>query len=190
MVAVVLIVLVLVLIGVALVLLYNSLIRLRNACNNSWALIDVQLKRRSDLIPNLVATVKGYAAHERTTLEAVIQARRQVDSAQNIRDQEASEGMLTQALGRLFALQEAYPNLKADKNFLSLQGQLATTENTIAYARQAYNDAATRFNNAIQTFPGVLLAGKGNFERRDLFAAPASALEVPQVDFTTSPLSP
>jgi LemA protein len=152
---------------------YNRLVRLRNQVEASWAQIDVQLKRRHSLIPNLVETVKGYAAHERGTLEAVITARNaaiQVGGAGP--DQQAqAEGMLTQALGRLFALAEAYPDLKANQNFLGLQSELANTEDKIAYARQFYNSAIQTFNGSVQSFPTNLIAGMGGFQPRPYFEA-------------------
>ena len=152
---------------------YNKLVRQRNQVDAAWAQIDVQLKRRYDLIPNLVETVKGYAAHERGTLEAVIQAR---NSAVNAIGQPAAaradaENMLTQALGRLFALAEAYPNLKANENFLELQRELGNTEDRIAYARQFYNSAVQTYNTSTQSIPTTIVAGLGGFRARDLFQA-------------------
>jgi LemA protein len=152
---------------------YNRLVRLRNQVDASWAQIDVQLKRRHSLIPNLVETVKGYAAHERGTLEAVVTARNAAVSVQGggpARQAEA-EGLLTQALGRLFALAEAYPDLKANQNFMSLQNELANTEDKIAYARQFYNSAIQTFNSAVQSFPTNLIAGMGSFHPRPYFEA-------------------
>jgi LemA protein len=152
---------------------YNRLVKLRNQVEASWAQIDVQLKRRHSLIPNLVETVKGYAAHERGTLEAVISARNvavQVGSAGPAQQAQA-EGMLTQALGRLFALAEAYPDLKANQNFLGLQSELANTEDKIAYARQFYNSAIQTLNGAVQSFPTNLIAGMGGFQPRPYFEA-------------------
>jgi LemA protein len=156
---------------------YNRLVRLRNQVESSWAQIDVQLKRRHSLIPNLVETVKGYAAHERRTLEAVIQARNSAvqvghpGAAADPAQQAQAEGRLTQALGRLFALAEAYPDLKANQNFLGLQSELANTEDKIAYARQFYNSAIQSFNASVQSFPANLLAGLGNFHPRPYFEA-------------------
>src|SRR5262249_23773214 len=157
---------------------YNRLVRLRNQVEASWAQIDVQLKRRHSLIPNLVETVKGYAAHERGTLEAVIDARNaavqvgtggSTDSTHTQRAQ--AEGVLTQALGRLFALVEAYRDLKANQNFLGLQGELGNTEDKIAYARQFYNSAIQTFNAAVQVFPASMIAGMGGFQQRPYFEA-------------------
>jgi LemA protein len=151
---------------------YNRLVRLRNQVDASWAQIDVQLKRRYDLIPNLVETVKGYAAHERGTLEAVVSARgNAIAAAQTpgLADRAEAENMLTQTLGRLFALAEAYPDLKANQNFAALQAELAGTEDKIAYARQFFNSAVQSFNTAVQTLPTNLIAGVGGFRTRDFF---------------------
>jgi LemA protein len=152
---------------------YNRLVRQRNQVDAAWAQIDVQLKRRYDLIPNLVETVKGYAAHERGTLDAVIQARNSAvnAAAQGPAARAQAENALTQTLGRLFALAEAYPNLKANENFLALQGELSGTEDKIAYARQFYNSAVQTFNTSTQTIPTNIVAGLGGFRARDLFQA-------------------
>jgi LemA protein len=152
---------------------YNKLVRQRNQVDAAWAQIDVQLKRRYDLIPNLVETVKGYAAHERGTLDAVVQARNSAVSAagQGPAARAQAENMLTQTLGRLFALAEAYPNLKANQNFLGLQNELANTEDKIAYARQFYNSAVQTYNTSTQSIPTNIIAGFGGFRARDLFQA-------------------
>lgn len=150
---------------------YNKMVKLRNRIENSWAQIDVQLKRRWDLIPNLVETVKGYASHERETLEAVIAARNAATTAQGPAAQAQSENMLTGALRQLFALSEAYPDLKANDNFRDLQEELTATEGRIAYARQLYNDTVLKYNNSIQTFPGVVMAGPMGFGVREYFEA-------------------
>ena len=152
---------------------YNKLVRQRNQVDAAWAQIDVQLKRRYDLIPNLVETVKGYAAHERGTLDAVIQARNSAVGAagQGPAARAQAENALTQTLGRLFALAEAYPNLKANQNFLGLQSELANTEDKIAYARQFYNRAVQTFNTSTQSIPTNIIAGLGGFRARDLFQA-------------------
>jgi LemA protein len=169
---------------VALVLFYNNLVRLRNRVDNAWAQIEVQLKRRWDLIPNLLETVKGYAAHERETLEAVTQARAQAQAARTPAETAQAEGILGAALGRLFAVAEAYPELQADENFRQLQDELAQTENRIAVARQVYNDSVLTYNNAIQTFPGAVLAGPFGFAVREFFEVEEAAQrEVPVVDF-------
>ncbi|MDX6398395.1 MAG: LemA protein [Gaiellaceae bacterium] len=168
---------------VALVLLYNRLVTLRNRVQNAWAQIDVQLKRRYDLIPNLVETVKGYAAHERETFQAVTEARARAQSAQGPAEQGAAEGLLGQALGRLFAVAEAYPELQADENFRQLQEELAQTENRIAVSRQVYNDTVLTYNTAIQTVPGVLVAGPFGFSQREFFEVEGETREAPRVAF-------
>jgi LemA protein len=152
---------------------YNKLVRQRNQVDAAWAQIDVQLKRRYDLIPNLVETVKGYAAHERGTLDAVVQARNSAVGAagQSPATRAQAENMLTQTLGRLFALAEAYPNLKANQNFLGLQNELSGTEDKIAYARQFYNSAVQTYNTSTQSIPTNIIAGFGGFRARDLFQA-------------------
>jgi len=163
---------VVVVIVLAVVLMYNGLVRSRNRVDNAWSQIDVQLKRRYDLIPNLVETVKGYAAHEKGTLEAVTQARANAISAQDqgdVAQQAQAENALTGALKSLFAVSEAYPDLKANQNFLQLQEELTSTEDRIAYARQFYNDSVLNYNNSIQTFPRNTLAGMFNFEKREFF---------------------
>jgi LemA protein len=167
----------------ALVLLYNRLVRLRNRVENAWAQVDVQLKRRYDLIPNLVETVKGYAAHERETFEAVTNARTRAQAAQGPAEQGAAEGILGQALGRLFAVAEAYPELQADENFRQLQDELAQTENRIAVSRQVYNDTVLTYNNAIQTVPAVLIAGALGFAKKEFFEVEDAAREAPRVAF-------
>ena len=160
-----------------IVALYNRLVRLRNATQNSWAQVDVQLKRRHDLIPNLVETVKGYAAHERGTFEAVTAARTAAQQAQ-------AENILTQALGKLFAVAEAYPQLRATENFQQLQAQLAETEDKIQVSRQVYNDTVLTYNNAIQTVPSNIVAGSFGFKPREFFEVGAEAeREAPQVSF-------
>jgi LemA protein len=152
---------------------YNRLVRQRNQVDAAWAQIDVQLKRRYDLIPNLVETVKGYAAHERGTLDAVIQARNSAVNATNQAPaaRAEAENALTQTLGRLFALAEAYPNLKANQNFLGLQNELSGTEDRISYARQFYNSAVQTYNTSTQSIPTNIVAGIGGFRPRDLFQA-------------------
>ncbi|MGI5244274.1 LemA family protein [Dactylosporangium sp. CA-139066] len=154
---------------------YNALVKARTQVDASWAQIDVQLKRRHSLIPNLVETVKGYAAHERGTLESVVAARNAAAgaTAAGPAAQAQAEGQLTQALGRLFALAEAYPQLKANQNFLQLQGELGNTEEKIAYARQFYNSAVQTYNQRTQTLPSNLIAGIGGFRARPYFEAAA-----------------
>src|SRR6187397_1578227 len=184
MVWVIVLVVVLVVLALLLVALYNRLVRLRNRVDNAWSQIEVQLKRRWDLIPNLVETVKGYAAHERGTFEAVTEARANAQRAQGPADTAAAEGILGQALGRLFAVAEAYPELQADENFRQLQSELAETENRIAVSRQVYNDTVLTYNNAIQTFPGVVLAGPFGFAKREFFETDETQREAPTVDFS------
>ena len=169
---------------VALVLLYNRLVTLRNRVENAWAQVDVQLRRRYDLIPNLVETVKGYAAHERETFEAVTLARSRAQAAGTVQDQAQAENILSQALGRLFAVAEDYPELQADENFRQLQDELAQTENRIAVSRQVYNDTVLTYNNAIQTVPGLLVAGPFGFGKRDFFEAEEAQREAPRVTFS------
>jgi LemA protein len=170
-------------VAVAVIALYNRLVVLRNRVENGWAQIDVQLKRRHDLIPNLVETVKGYAAHESKTFEAVIQARSAAMGAQGVAAQGEAENMLSGALKSLFALAEAYPDLKANQGFLDLQEKLADTENKIAYARQFYNDTVMSFNTAIQSFPANLLAGAFGFVAREYFEIEPVAAQAPTVQF-------
>jgi len=170
--AVIIIVAVVVVLLLVVALMYNSLVRARNRVDNSWSQIDVQLKRRYDLIPNLVETVKGYAKHERETLEAVTAARQNAIQAQqggDVAQQAQAENALTGALKSLFAVAEQYPDLKANQSFLQLQEELTSTEDRIAYARQFYNDSVLSYNNAIQTFPKNMLAGAFNFEKREFF---------------------
>jgi LemA protein len=178
------VIVVIVLIGLWVVLLYNGLIRKRNRVENAWAQVEVQLKRRHDLVPNLVATVQGYASHERGTFDSVTQARAAATSAQGPAEAGAAEGILGQAIGRLFAVAEAYPELKANQNFLDLQAQLRDTEDKIAISRQVYNDTVLTYNNGIQTFPAVVLAGMLGFSRRDSFQIDDGDTAVPTVSFT------
>jgi len=163
--------LVLVVLLVWVIVTYNRLVRQRNQVHASWAQIDVQLKRRYDLIPNLVETVKGYAAHEKGTLDAVVQARNSAIAAagSSPAGRAEAENVLTQTLGRLFALAEAYPNLKANENFAALQSELANTEDKIAYSRQFYNSAVQTFNNSTQSVPTNLIAGATGFRAQDFF---------------------
>ncbi|MBM3661120.1 MAG: LemA family protein [Actinobacteria bacterium] len=172
---------------VFLIVAYNGLVKARNRVDNAASQIEVQQKRRYDLIPNLVETVKGYAAHERQTLEAVTQARANAINAQqsgNMAEQAQAENMLTGTLKSLFAVAEAYPDLKANQNFLNLQEELTATEDRIAYSRQFFNDSVLSYNNAIQTFPRNLLAGMFNFEKRDFFDAEPEAGTAPAVSFS------
>ncbi|MBA3268548.1 MAG: LemA family protein [Acidimicrobiia bacterium] len=159
------------LLALYVIITYNGLVNLRNRIDNAWAQIDVQLKRRYDLIPNLVNTVKGYATHEKGTFEAVTQARANAISAEGVGDQAQAENMISGALKSLFAVAEAYPDLKANQNFLELQEELSGTEGRIAYARQFYNDAVLRLNTKIQSFPSNLLANAFGFKPREYFEA-------------------
>jgi LemA protein len=182
---------VVVLLALYVVALYNGLVGKRNRVDNAWAQIEVQLKLRRDLIPNLVEAVKGYAAHELGTFEDVTQARAAAAGAQTPAAIGAAEGTLSQALGRLFALAEAYPELKANQNFLDLQGKLSDTEDKIAISRQVYNDTVLTYNNAIQVVPAMLIAGALGFSRREFFEiADAGDREVPAVSFEPSAPAP
>jgi LemA protein len=164
--------------------LYNGLVKLRNVVQESWAQIDVELKRRHDLIGNLVETVKGYAAHERGTLDEVTQARARAMAPNQSPAQAAqSEGELSKALVNLQAVSEAYPDLKANQNFLALQEELTATEGRVAYARQFYNDSVLDYNNKLQQFPTIIFARILKFERREYFEADEAARTVPTVQF-------
>lgn len=166
--------------------LYNALVRQRNEVRNAWAQIDVQLKRRHDLIPNLVATVKGYMQHERETLEAVIKARQQVVELRggSVQERAQMENMLSQTLKSLFALTETYPELQANENFLALQEEITSTENKIGFARQYYNDAAMELGNKVELFPSNLVAGMFNFKPEPFFEVDSAAERTaPQVSF-------
>ena len=177
---------VIVVVGLWVMGLYNGLVGSRNEVKNSWSQIDVQLKRRHDLIPNLVEAVKGYMGHERGTLEAVTKARQQaVDlSSASAEDRAKVENALSQTLRSLFAVAEAYPDLKANQNFLALQEELTATENKISFARQYYNDAVLRLNNRIQMFPSSIIAGAFNFQMEQFFQVDAPEdRQVPQVKF-------
>jgi len=172
----------------AFVGMYNKFVRLRVECDEAWAQIDVQLKRRYDLIPNLVETVKGYASHESETLEAVIQARNQAQAvssdAMHAAQKADAENMLTSALGRIFALAEAYPDLKANQNFSELQEELTSTENKISFARQHYNDTVGNYERTRMQFPTNLIAAAFNFAKREYFKdVSAEAREAPKVSF-------
>ncbi len=164
--------------------IYNALVRLRNQVQNAWSQIDVQLKRRHDLIPNLVETAKGYMHHERETFESITQARSQAMGANTVGDAAKAEGALTDALSKFMLVVENYPDLKANQNFLSLQETLTSTENKIAFARQGYNDQVLFFNNKIQMFPSNIIANTFNFTEREFFEIEdAAEREVPKVSF-------
>lgn len=173
--------------GLILIGIYNSLVGLRQTTNQAWSDIEVQLKQRQDLVPQLVNTVKGYAAHEKGTLEDVIKARNQAVSAGTVEGQAAAEGILTQALGKLFALAEAYPELKANENFMQLQDELSDIEDKIAAARRFYNNSVQEYNTGREKFPAVLIASSFGFHSREYFEAPEGreALQEPvHVDFS------
>ena len=180
----------LVLVALAYFAIYNSLVTKRIATENAWSQIDIQLKRRHDLIPNLVETVKGYASHEKETLERVIQARNAAVAAPGSRDIAATsqaENMLSGALRQIFALSESYPDLKANTNFLQLQEEITSTENRISFARQHYNDSVSLYNTAVQTVPSNIVANLGGFQNKAFFeldAAEAEAVKAtPKVSF-------
>jgi LemA protein len=168
-----------------LVAMFNKLVRLRNRAENSWAQVDVQLRRRYDLIPNLVEAVKGYAAHERSTFDEVTQARTAAQQAQSVQDKAQAENVLTAAIGRLFAVAEAYPQLRATENFQQLQAQLAETEQNIAISRQVYNDTVLTYDNALQTVPTNIVAGLFSFSPRAYFETEGATREAPSVQFQT-----
>ena len=172
-----------VILAFVLVAMYNGLVRKRNRAENAWAQVDVQLKRRHDLIPNLVETVKGYAEHERGTFDEVTAARTAAQQAQGPAAQAAAEGVLTQALGRLFAVAENYPQLRATENFQQLQAQLSETESNIAIARQVYNDTVLTYDNALETVPTSIIAGIFNFRPREYFQTDEGERAAPQVSF-------
>ena len=168
---------------VTLIHMYNNLVGLRNRVKNSYAQIDVQLKRRNDLIPNLVETVKGYAAHEKGVLEEVTKARAGVMNASSVEETSAADNQLTGALKSLFAVAENYPDLKANSNFQQLQSELSETEDKIAYSRQFYNDVVLKYNNACQQFPSSWLAKAFGFKAEEYFLAPEAERAVPKVEF-------
>jgi LemA protein len=182
---VIVIVVIVVLLLLAVVVMYNRLVRLRNRAENSWAQVDVQLRRRYDLIPNLVEAVKGYAAHERSTFEEVTRARTAAQQAQGVEEQAKAENVLTAAIGRLFAVAEAYPELRATENFQQLQAQLAEVEQNIVVARQVYNDAVLTYDNALETVPTNIVAGLFNFRPRAYFETEGATREAPAVQFST-----
>jgi len=181
----------LIIVGVVIVLLvlfiigiYNSLIGLRNQVDNAWSQIDVQLKRRHDLIPNLIETTKGYMQHERGTFEAITNARSQAMGAKTVAESAKAEGVLGEALSKFMLVVENYPDLKANQNFLALQEELTSTENKISFARQNYNDQVLFFNNKIQMFPSNVVAGMFSFSKRDFFQVEgAEERQVPKVSF-------
>jgi LemA protein len=180
---VIVVVAIIVLLLLVLVGMFNKLVRLRNRAENAWAQVDVQLRKRYDLIPNLVETVKGYAAHERETFEAVTAARAAAQQAEGVAEQAQAENVLTAALGRLFAVAEAYPQLRATENFQQLQAQLADVEQNIAVARQVYNDTVLSYDNALETVPTNIIASMFHFNAREYFQTEDVTRAAPQVSF-------
>jgi LemA protein len=174
-----------VVVAVWVVSIYNGLVQLRNAVKNAWSQVDVQLKRRHDLIPNLMETVKGYMTHERETLENITRARNLAAGAQGVGEQAKAEGGLSQALSSFFVVVENYPDLKANTNFMALQEELTSTENKIGFARQAYNDGVMRLNNKIEMFPSNIVAGMFNFKQAEFFEIEEPGERaVPKVSFS------
>ena len=185
MLSIIIILVIIVALALFLISIYNALIRLRNQVKNAWSQIDVQLKRRHDLIPNLIETVKGYMKHERDTLENITRYRSQAMEAGSVGEKSKAEGLLSGALGQLRVQIENYPDLKANQNFLSLQEELTATENRISFARQAYNDQVLFFNNKIQMFPSNIVAGMFGFKIEEFFQIEDQReKEVPKVSFT------
>ena len=174
---------IIIIILVAIVAIYNGLVTARNKVKNAWAQIDVQLNRRADLIPNLVETVKGYAAHESSVFEDVTAARAGLMNANGVKEISDANNQLSSTLKTLFAVAENYPELKANENFKDLQAQLAQTEDKIAYSRQFYNDTVLMYNNKCQTFPSNIFAGMFGFKEADFFEAAGEARSVPKVEF-------
>ncbi len=183
---VLIIILIIIVVAVLLTIsMYNSLIRLRNQVRNAWSQIDVQLKRRHDLIPNLIETVKGYMTHERETLQNITNARSQAMNATGVKERAQAEGELSGAMSKFFLVVENYPDLKANQNFLSLQEELTSTENKISFSRQNYNDQVLFYNNKIQSFPANMMAGMFNFKDEAFFQVEDKAdREVPKVSFS------
>jgi LemA protein len=181
----IIVVVVLVLLILFVIGMYNALVRLRNQVDNAWSQIDVQLKRRHDLIPNLVETAKGYMKHERETFEAITKARSQAMGAKSVAEAGKAEGTLGEALSKFMLVVENYPELKANQNFLAVQEELTATENKISFARQSYNDQVLFYNNKIQMFPSNIMAGMFGFGKREFFEIEAAAeREVPKVSFS------
>ena len=170
--------------GVFVIGIYNRIIQLENRVGNAWGQIDVQLKRRTDLVPNLVETVKGYADHEQSIFEEVAKSRQAMMNAKSVPEQAQAANMMSGALGRLFAVAENYPDLKASDNFRVLQEELSAIESKIAYARQFYNDSVLQYNNAIETIPGVLLAGPMGKEEQVYLEIPETERQAPEVSFS------
>ena len=170
--------------SLAVVLMYNRLVRVRNRSENAWAQVDVQLKRRADLVPNLVEAVKGYASHEQETFDAVTRARAASEQARTVPEQAQAENALSAALGRLLAVAEAYPQLRATENFQNLQNQLAEIEEKLAISRQVYNDTVLTYENALETLPTSVIAGIFHFRPRAYFQTEDATREAPKVQFT------
>ena len=183
--ATIVVLVILAVLAISAVGVYNRIISLENRFQNAWSQIDVQLKRRVDLIPNLVETVKGYAAHEKTVFEEVARSRSALMNAKGVNESAQAANQMTAALGRLFAVAEAYPELKANENFKMLQEELSSVENKIAYARQFYNDAVLQYNNAIETIPGVFLAGPMNKKQAVFLEIPEAERQAPKVSFAS-----
>jgi LemA protein len=179
----IIVIIVLFVLVVAVIYLYNSLVKLRNRVKNSWSQIDVQLKRRTDLIPNLVETVKGYATHEKSVFENVTKARSSLMNATTVQENAEANNQLTGALKSLFAVAENYPDLKASQNFRDLQKQLSETEDKIAYSRQFYNDTVLMYNNKVQMFPSNVLASLFKFNEAEFFEVAEGDRVVPEVKF-------
>jgi len=176
---------ILVVLAVVVIAMYNALVRLRNQVDTAWSQIDVQLKRRHDLIPNLVETAKGYMKHERQTFEAITEARSRAMGAKSVGEAAKAEGMLGEALSKFMLVVENYPDLKANQNFLALQEELTSTENKVSFSRQHYNDSVLSLNNQVQMFPSNVIAGMFGFKTRDFFEVQAPAeREVPKVSFS------
>ncbi len=167
-----------------LVITFNKLVRLRNRSENAWAQVDVQLRKRYDLVPNLVESVKGYAAHEKDTFEEVTKMRAAAEGAKGVGEQAQAESGLTAALGKLMAVAEAYPQLRATENFQNLQNQLSEIEQQIAVSRQVYNDTVLTYDNGLQTFPTSMIAGMFGFHQREYFQADGASRDAPQVKFS------
>jgi LemA protein len=176
---------ILVIVAALVVAIYNGLVVLRNRIENAWSQIDVQLKRRTDLIPNLLETIKGYAAHEKEVFTKVTEARSALVNAQGVQDQAQANNMLTGALKTLFAVAEAYPELKANQNFMMLQEELAGTESKIAYARQFYNDTVLKYDNKREKFPSNIIAGLFGFKEKEYFETGEADREPVKVDFSS-----
>ena len=184
MIALIIVLVIVVLLVIVAVVSYNGLVRLRNQVENAWSQIDVQLKRRIDLIPNLVETVKAYAAHEKDTLDAVVRARNAAIAAPDTpAGQAEASTQLSGALRQIFALSEAYPDLKANQNFLALQEELTATEGRVAYARQFYNDSVKDYNTKLEAFPSLIFARMMKYDKREYFEADEASREVPKVQF-------